>query len=321
MARAAAAALLVFIGPLLQAQRVPPPLPSRADDLLAVGRLAAAEQELYAAVAANPRQPAPRGALARYLASRARFRIAEVLYEEALRFGADTALIARALVEMVPYQPRTDLRSIPGVRLPSAVAAREDTRTRRGYVFSLDGPEVTVPITLTEDGRTLARFQVHGARGLIWVTIDPAATGLAISSAGDSAIIVQTFGGHGPGAPVLIREVWVGERSLAWLDATIDPTVPPGELRMGLDVLWRLRPVIDERAGTMTLPLVSARPEASPRAVRVPFVLRFPGLWLVVRPGAAPIAIEGPQGRAMLRGTRWQVDPETSTVIIVATLG
>lgn len=314
--------VVAFIGaalisaPALRAQRVPPPLPSRADELLSVGRLAAAEQVLYAAVEAEPRQPAPRGALARYLASRARFRIAEVLFQEALRFGADTALVARALVQMAPYRAPADLRRIPGVRLPRAIAAREELRARRGYVFTLDGPQATVPIEFTEDGRTLARFRARGVRGTAWVTIDPAVEGVFINSISDSVVNVLTFGGRGPGAPVLIEELWIGERRLSWLDASIDPTVPAGELRIGLDVLWRFHPIFDERSGTMTLPLVSARPAAAPGAVRVPFVLRFPGLTLVPAPGQAPFPVEGPAGRAMLRGTRWQVDPTTSTVIV-----
>lgn len=300
----------------LAAQRVPPPLSSRADELLSAGRLAAAEQVLYAAVEAAPRQPAPRGALALYLASRARFRIAEVLFQEALRFGADTALVARALVLMAPYRAPADLRGIPGVRLPSAIAAREETRARHGYVFTLAGPEATVPIELTEDGRTLARFEARGPYGPVWVTLDPAAEGVSIRSIGDSSVRALSFGGRGPGAPVLIEELWIGPRRLTWLDATIDPTVPPGELRIGLDVLWRFHPIFDERTGTMTLPRVTALPTASAAATRVPFVLRFPGLSLVPVVGQPPFAIEGPEGRAFLRGARWQIDPTTSTVIV-----
>ena len=49
---------------------------------------------------------------------------------------------------------------------------------------------------------------------------------------------------------------------------------------------------------------------------RVPFVLRFPGLSLVPVVGQPPFAIEGPEGRAFLRGSRWQIDPTTSTVIV-----
>lgn len=85
-------------------QRGEPAAPSRADSMLAVGRLAAAEQALYAAADARPRAPEPRGALAVYLASRGRFRIAEILFQEAVRFGADPGAAQRALFAIAPYR-------------------------------------------------------------------------------------------------------------------------------------------------------------------------------------------------------------------------
>src|SRR5690606_34336680 len=77
--------------------------PSRADSLLAQGRLAAAEAALYAASDAKPRDPAARGALAAYLASRGRFPIALVLFDEAQRFGADPARVNLARAAIRPY--------------------------------------------------------------------------------------------------------------------------------------------------------------------------------------------------------------------------
>ncbi len=290
--------------------------PSRAQELLAVGRLAAAERELYAAVQANPRQSAPRGELARYLASRGRFMIAQVLLEEALRFGADTALVARAMAEMAPYRPRADLKRVPGARLPAAIAARERARAE-GLAAVLDGEEVTVPVTMSEDGRTLLRVVVRTERGTVLATVDPSIDGVTVSSATDSLVPVRTFGARGAGAPVLIGEITIGERRLAWLDGTIDPQVPVGEMRIGLDVFWHLRAIVDERAGTLTLPARAARVTVTEGSQRIPFMLGFPGVWLVEMPWRAPVAIEGPEGRAMLRGTRWQLDAEAATVNVV----
>ncbi len=62
---------------------------SAADASIAVGRLDAAEQELYAAVRRAPREPSARGALGEFLASRGRIRAGSVLLEEARQFGAD----------------------------------------------------------------------------------------------------------------------------------------------------------------------------------------------------------------------------------------
>jgi hypothetical protein len=300
------------------AQRPELPPPSRADELLAVGRLALAEKELYAAAAAEPREPAHRGALGRYLASRGRFIIAQVLFQEALRFGADTPTVARALAAMDPYRTPAERRPVPGVRRPTAVRARDQARSARGGMETIDGVETTVPITMTEDTRTLARFRARGTRDSVWVTLDPAREGIAVSSADDSALVMEAFGGRGAGTPVLIQEIWVGERRLAWLDAYVDPSVPPGEVRIGLDLLWRWRAVIDERspAPVLTLPFAGARTMVTARSFHLPIVLRFPGLWLVPQPGVEPFMLESARGRAYLRRARWQFDPGTSTLIV-----
>jgi hypothetical protein len=76
MSAALSAALSAVLPAELAAQRgparaLPQAAPSRADSLLARGRLWAAEEALYKAVDAAPRAPAARGELGRYLASRA----------------------------------------------------------------------------------------------------------------------------------------------------------------------------------------------------------------------------------------------------------
>jgi hypothetical protein len=283
-----------------------------------VGRLALAEKELYAAAAAEPREPAHRGALGRYLASRGRFTIAQVLFLEALRFGADTVPVARALAAMDGYRAPAERRPIPGVRRPSAIRAREQARATRGGAEMIDGAAVTVPVTMTEDTRTLARFRARGTRDSVWVTLDPSREGVAVGSADDSALVMEAFGGRGAGTPVLIEALWVGERQLAWLDAYVDPSVPAGEVRLGLDLLWRWRAIVDERGAqpTLTLPFAGARPLVTPRSFHLPVVLRFPGLWLVPQPGLEPFMLESARGRAYLRRARWQLDPETSTLIV-----
>jgi hypothetical protein len=291
--------------------------PSLAQQYLDVGRLFLAERELYAAVAAAPRQSAPRGELARYLASRGRFRIADVLLDEALRFGADPAIVARARAEMQPYRDPAEWAPVPGVRPPAAVAAREAERAATGHARNWDGTEATVPMQMTEDARTLLRFQARTARGAVWVTVDPRAEGVAIASAADTMFRVQRFGGEAAYEPVLLHELAIGARTLTWIDAVVDPSVRAGELRVGMDVFWQLRPVVDERAGTITLMPPGSSATVPERVRRIPFVLAFPGLLLVPRPGVPPVAVESDGGRALLRGARWWVDVEEGTVVVV----
>lgn len=314
------AALPISLAAQLPAVGAPPRRaatePSLAQQYLDVGRLYMAERELYAAVTAAPRQSAPRGELARYLASRGRFRIADVLLDEALRFGADPAIVTRARAEMQWYRAPADRKPIAGVRPPAAVVAREAERAAKGYTRTWDGAEATVPMQMTEDAQTLLRFEARTARGVVWVTVDPRVEGVAVSSAADTMFRVQRFGGDLAYEPVLLHELSIGARTLAWIDAAVDPSVRSGELRVGMDVFWQLRPVVDERAGTITFPALGPRGTVPARAQQIPFVLTFPGLLLVPRPGVPPVPIASDGGRALLRGARWWLDQTEGTVVV-----
>lgn len=261
-------------------RRVPPPVPSRADSLLAAGRLAAAEQALYAASDAKPRDPAARGALAAYLASRGRFSIALVLFDEAQRFGADPERVRLARTAILPYS--------------NAAPA---------------GPEITVPLTPTRQPGTLGAVPVRTVRdapATQLAVIDPNRTGLAMGVLAAARFELER------GRP--FRELWIGERRLLRLAARVDSTLAPDEVRLGLDALWNLQPLFDERAGTLTL---GRAPSALEPHDHVPWILTFPGLLLVPRVGEPPFAVGSARGRALLRGRRYQLDTETATLRVV----
>ncbi len=290
--RAARAAVTALLGlPIAaaaaDAQRAPPPAPSRADSLLALGRLAAAEEALYAAAAARPRAPEARGALGLYLASRARFRIAETLFWEAVQFGADSGSALRAVAMMAPYRVR-----------------------------AAEGPVVTVPLRPATDARSIGVFPIRPRRAMrdeVTAEFDPTVSGLVV--------------GRRAAADFAAGELWIGDRRLTGIAMRVDSVASPGAVRVGLDVLWPLRPVIDQRAGTLTLGAGPDRPAAvagtaagstsvGASHATIPFVLRFPGLALVPRPGTAPVAIESRAGRELLRGARWWVDAERSVIVV-----
>ncbi|MBW7932394.1 MAG: hypothetical protein H3C62_02030 [Gemmatimonadaceae bacterium] len=87
----------------------------------------------------------------------------------------------------------------------------------------------------------------------------------------------------------------------------IDPSLGVGRARLGLDVFASLAPTVDARAGTVVLRRDGrARGEAGADAI--PFVLGYPGLRLMLRPGEAPVPITAPAGRAALRGSAWTLD-------------
>jgi hypothetical protein len=253
--------------------------PGRADTLLAQGRLAAAENALYAASDARPRDPAARGALAAYLASRGRFTIALVLFDEAQRFGADPHRIRLAREAILPYT--------------SAAAAGEET---------------TVPLTPARTPTLLGLVPVRSVRAAPATQlagIDPNRTGLTMGELAATRFDVQR------GRP--LRELWVGERRLLRLRVTVDSTLAPDDVRLGLDVLWPLAPRFDERAGVLTLGRAVQVPAG---ATQIPWLLTFPGLQLVPRIGEPPVRIESAAARALLRGTRWQIDPRQATIVV-----
>jgi hypothetical protein len=257
------------------------PLPSTADQLLASGRLAAAEDALYAAADARPRAPEPRGALAMYLASRARFRIAEILFEEAMRFGADAGQVRRALALLAPY------------RLAAPA-----------------GPEVTVALSPVTDARALWGLGVEIGGTAHLALFDPAVSGLVVGRATAQSLGLRGRGPHG------LDDVRIGGRRLARLGVAVDSLAAPDELRIGLDALWSLHPLVDERSHTLTLGRAPAAATLRGRVEQVPFVLTFPGLLLVPTVGRAPIGLESASARALLRGTVWQLDAATATLIV-----
>ncbi len=322
--------------PAARHTRIDPPPPSRAESLFAQGRLRAMEETLYADVARAPRAPEARGALGRYLASRGRFTIAEVLFAEALRFGADTATVAQALMTIAAYRPEIDRRRIPGLRLPAAERERERARLASRAGDPDDVPATvpaTVPFTFHTDGRTLGAFVIRGRAGERRAVIDPRVEGITIARADDAALQPQRFAGQRErpstaGEPLLLPEVWIGECRIGGLAARVDPALPADEVRVGMDVVWTLELQFDEQLSTVTVPAAvsaavpaaaRAAPQAAPASAaveQIPFALGFPGLWLVPQVGRPPVAIESPAARTLLRGARWHLDPRQSTVVV-----
>lgn len=85
---ALSASLLGGFAATASAQRALPA--SRADALLDAGRWTEAEELMYADVRGNPRDPAPRARLGRYLAMKGALRTGLVLVDEAVEFGLAT---------------------------------------------------------------------------------------------------------------------------------------------------------------------------------------------------------------------------------------
>jgi hypothetical protein len=278
------AVLLLTTAPLGAQSAIPIAAPSRADSLLALGRLAMAEEELYAAVGARPRSPSARGALGAYLASRGRFRIAEILFEEALRFGADTLSVRRAIARMAPW------------RVNASAGVGESTVEFR---VMADGPVLGTVLVRTA-------LNAEGAEGAeVRAALDLRVTGIVVGGRGRT----------GRSASSWRADVRIGERVIPSVFVSRDTSLAADDVRVGLDVVWGLHPIIDERAGTLTL----GRAPSAARAANVrmiPIVIEFPGLALVPRPGIAPLALGSRDGRSMVRGRRWQIDEANAVIAL-----
>jgi hypothetical protein len=280
-----AALCAIAAAPLGAQSSIPLAAPSRVDSLLALGRLAMAEEELYAAVGARPRSPSARGALGAYLASRGRFRIAEILFEEAMRFGADTGSVRRAIARMGPWRVNS----------------------------GADGAEQTVAFSLVADGPVLGTVLLRTALDAEVAEVAEVRAGLDLRVSG---VVVGGRGRAVRSASSWRADVRIGEQVIRGVLVSRDTLLASDSVRVGFDVLWGLHPIIDERAGTLTLGRTPASARAASAQV-VPIVIGFPGISLVTRPGVAPVALGSRAGRAMLRGRRWQVD-EANAVVIVA---
>jgi hypothetical protein len=98
------------------------PLPrTRADVLLDAGLWPQAEEAYYAQSRLNPRAPAPRAALGRYLAMKGAVLPGTILIEEAQRFGLDSGVAQRLLK---PWRGVLGWRSIATIHADSVVTVR-----------------------------------------------------------------------------------------------------------------------------------------------------------------------------------------------------
>lgn len=94
---------------------------TRADVLLDAGLWPQAEEAYYAQSRINPRAPAPRAALGRYLAMKGAVLPGTILIEEAQRFGLDSS-VARRLLR--PWRAVLGWRSIATLKADSVVVVR-----------------------------------------------------------------------------------------------------------------------------------------------------------------------------------------------------
>ncbi|MEK6611771.1 MAG: hypothetical protein AABZ29_03185 [Gemmatimonadota bacterium] len=299
-----------------RAQGVRAVLPAPADAAVFTGDLDATERALYAASRRAPREPAARGALGAWLASRGQLRAGAVLLEEARLFGGDPTAIAARLAHVYTWlRDWASLAALPASPLSPGEKMRARVLAERGSEI-IGADTVVVPFAPLELG-ALGRVPLLVGTDTLWAEVDPQAEGLTLPGLRLGAGQVEVFGDDGRGLVVIVREISFGALTLRNLPARVDGSLGVGRARMGFDVFAMLAPTVDSRAGTVTLRR-SGRVEARARATGLPVVLGFPGVRLAVRQGELLAPITSPAGRSALRARPWTVDLQRGMIWVDA---
>ena len=283
---------------------------SPAERAIAQGRLDEAESAFYAASARAPREPAARGALGAFLASRGRFKAGAVLLEEAREFGGD----ARAIDERLKHVFAWTGEWQRWATLPSAATFPEPERARAQWLAAhprtRSGPDSSVVPLEPNEVFGFGRIALRVGETTLRADVDPNVEGLVLPAVLDLTGILELFGSRGDTTFAAAAAVSIGAQSLANVPVRLEPDARP---RVGLDLLASLTPTFDLAARRLTLRGAVPNP---PAGDQVPFLLGFPGVRIVPRRGEPPVALESPAGRSALRGARWTFDARRGAIVV-----
>ncbi|MDB4907625.1 MAG: hypothetical protein JWO05_2409 [Gemmatimonadetes bacterium] len=286
----------------------------RADSLVRAGALDLGEWMLYQAVSARPRDGAARAALGRYLLGRGAPRVAAVLFEEAVRFGAQPLSVVDDLAQAYEWSgdfaPLAALASSP---LDTAERMRAWYLAPRTAVTWLSDERATLGLSPTVEVGSLFEVKIVLGGRTITAVVDPRERGLTLDASLASDAAVRSFprSKKEPAAVGVASVVGVGEATLRDVPVRFALLRDAGRALIGLDVLWRLAPSVDVAAGTLLL-----RRSGDARGV---IGRRYPLLWAN---GSVHVLLQGRwtplagELAAPLRARRWTLDPRLGELIV-----
>ena len=281
---------------------------SRADNLLRVGRMFAAETLYYYAVRRAPRDPEARLALGRYLAARGALRIGAVLMEEARYFGADPKKVA---VHLAPvYAQLGDFRALAGLpNTPLHNAERSRAEWLRDHPPVVEGPDSASVHWTPSDTGALGTIVLRIGAASVRATVDPRAHGLVLDTAWmrskETKVFASSFDNDVRNAAGVTLGVGLGDVTLRQVVTSFAPQVSPTDAVIGLDVLMPLAPTVDAAARRILL-RKNGRIDRDMPGERVQTLLFGSGLWLMWEQSMIPLA--GDDARRLLAGGPWTVD-------------
>lgn len=308
----ASAALCLLLAPAVSgAQQAM--LLTRADSLLIAGQIERAEALYYSLSRQATRDPAPRAALGKYLGSRGAFRVGATLLEEALVFGADTGSIARGRAPLL--QAGDDWQRLS--RLPHSPLSRAEQARALWLAAnppSLSGADSVTVAFEPSSVRGLGRVNLVIGGQTLAADIDPGTDEIVIGDHRAYASSVRVFSDSASNERVaVIDRATIGGMVLERFPARFDSRLGPARARIGLSLLAKLAPTVDEQAELLTLRRNGQVDSAMGRR-RVPVLFAFPGV-RIARPDRL-VPIESPAGRAVLAEARWTLDLKRGELVL-----
>lgn len=305
---ARACAIVLAAALPLGAQDTRPTAPSPADSALAEGRIANAEQLFFAASSAAPRDPAARGALGKFMAARGRLKVGAVLLGEARQFGGDRSAIEPLLGRI--YAWLGDWTSTAGLKQYAATGpVHERALWLAAHAPSRGGADTASVALEPNEMAGLGRITLVIGGDSVPADIDPAVDGLVLPATPAISEESKQFGMREKASVAVVYTVGIGAIHLKNVAATLSPGVPA---TIGLDVLAPLTPTFDAGARVLSLRMNPVQAQGN----ALPFLLEFPGVRFVARPGEPLVAMESPAGRAALRGSRWTFDLRRGAIVV-----
>lgn len=288
---------------------------ARADSLFRSGRVFAAETLYYYAVRRQPRDPAARLALGRYLAARGALKVGAVLMEEARYFGGDAKVVAQSLA---PVYARLDnyraLAALPGSPLPSPERARAEFL--RDNPPAITGPD-TAMVPYRPNGTGLGRISLVIGDDTVSAELDPRTSGVVLDTswvnAGDVKHFAATFEADRKTFAAVVRTLGLGPLTISNVPARFDALGDRLTAKVGLDLIGRLAPTFDPLSETIVLRKDGKIPR-DPAGEHHPTLSYANGLWVIGRGAVWPLGSE--PARALLGGSRWTLDPRRGEIVV-----
>lgn len=289
---------------------------ARADTLLNAGRVFAAESIYYYMVRRDPRSPAARLALGKYLAERGALKVGAVLMEEARYFGGDPATVARALAPVyVQLGDYRSLAALPGS--PLTYAERRRAEWLRDHPPTVTGPDSATALYEVNDTHLLGEVMLGVGADSVRAVIEARVSGLVLDTSWVRLEGLVRFASRGERDPRLVaavaREVRVGDLTLTNVPVRFEPQRVPGSAMLGLDVLGALAPTFHPAAGRMLL-RKSGRVADDAAGFRIPTLANQAGVFVVKTQTIFPIG--HPDIQQVLRHREWTLNPARGEIIV-----